>query len=480
MKVLKLVNYNKYFDSEGNLRPPGYAVKDVTKEKEVRLYKKQDVAVQKLKERIYNGIIWAPPGFGKTIIGIKAIQNLRRKNKNLRVSIIVANNTEMQWRDWLNHIGVSDKNILIKRNFKHRNWRKCNVFIDTYEGLKASLFRREDYVSDFFNCDLLIADEIHKLGSELSHMLLWKLCNYNIKHKIGLSATPHRIKYETSRAFINIFGGIIHGSFLDESEVKENLSKINLNVVKLNPLYDDNASEKISKLLKDIRPKKTIIFLPRKKIAQEIANNLSQNYNVFEVFANSKDKIEDFKEAKQGIMLTCSVGATGFDDSAVDCVMIAGSKSKIDVFQKIGRGIRKNKDRIKNIIILSDEFVFPHITIKIIESFNMDTFSLGGVKFFTFCSGELEEDLLIKNVYNKMCKEEKKEFSNPFELLQSLELILRPDHEGFQDFSRRKYGHSFPDLCNKFYLNFQKNKKWLKKYREDFPYTYEHFMGSAL
>lgn len=125
---------------------------------------RQDQAVQKWVEAKLKGTIVASVGFGKTRLGMLAINRFLAKNKTKKVIIVVPSDPiKQQW---------------ISETVQWKVFDNCSVKT------------MHDVSNHEYSCDLLVIDELHKsLSSKLYKMY------ENIKYKaiLGLTATFNRL-----------------------------------------------------------------------------------------------------------------------------------------------------------------------------------------------------------------------------------------------------------------------------------------------
>jgi len=233
--------------------------------------------------------------------------------------------------------------------------------------------------------DLIILDEVHKSGPQYTSMILKVMEHANPPHKIGLTATINRPLIYQTYNILNILGGITYNAFLDDEFVKQNLSKVELKIIKLSYSRQE-AIIQLTQLIKKINKNKIIIFNKTKEQAEEIISNLNEvEHKIFRVFSDERDTtIFDFKNSNEkSIMVTCKVGSTGFDDPDVDTIIMDRTDSTIDFYQKIGRAFRKKGDKISTIILWMDESNVKDNR-KIIETIHLDLFSDECINYYKF------------------------------------------------------------------------------------------------
>jgi superfamily II DNA or RNA helicase len=160
-----------------------------------KLYPYQIDAIECWKKSNYNGIISMPTGTGKTLTALFALQE--SLFKGYPILIVVPTNILLD--QWNKVIIDLYPNIPILLAGGNSNWRenpnkrmfimdikKPRIILSTMS--TASTNRFLDFISQGQNI-ILIADEVHRLGSPVYS----KLLKLHFFRKLGLSATPMRL-----------------------------------------------------------------------------------------------------------------------------------------------------------------------------------------------------------------------------------------------------------------------------------------------
>lgn len=131
--------------------------------------------------------IVAPPGSGKTVLGLEIIRQINKKTLVLAPTLTIRN----QWENRLQHFFTKDK-LFQKFSFDIKN--PSDITFSTYQGLHAffKTFKNENDYFQFFideKIEVLVLDEAHHLKNE------WWKCLFNLKEKhtqtiVALTATP--------------------------------------------------------------------------------------------------------------------------------------------------------------------------------------------------------------------------------------------------------------------------------------------------
>ena len=181
-------------------------------------YAHQGKAIQAWCDAGYRGILEMATGSGKTIAAMIAAHKLYEEQKPL-IIVVSAPYIPLiqQWRDEISLFGITPINLSevrgpqgrarelgkLRRQLKNGHLDVGFVIV-SHTTLADAGFKSE---IEAFSCDkLLIADEVHNLGSEGFIKDLPRFFN----HRLGLSATPIRQYDETGTdALFNFFGPVV-------------------------------------------------------------------------------------------------------------------------------------------------------------------------------------------------------------------------------------------------------------------------------
>ncbi|PVU73948.1 DNA methylase [Acidianus hospitalis] len=334
-------------------------------------------AIQKWKDNNYRGVIALPTGAGKTIIGIKAIEETK-------VPTLIVTFTREQMLQWKETI-MKFSSIRPEVGLYYSNEKEIRqITLSTYQ----TAFRHVSELSDKF--DLLIIDEAHHLPADkFREVALGILAT----KRLGLSATPFREDGRHEELF-KLMGGIVYYKPVDElikkgylapydivqvkvflttEERKKYLTLLNKFRVlsknkKLKELIvlakngDNNAIEalkvyneikkvvnfaqnkmlKIEEILNKEKGKKILIFTQYVDQAEEIARRFNTLLISGKMSKNERKKILDtFKFMKSGILTLTTVGDEGLDipDASVG-IIVTGTSSRRQFIQRLGRILR--------------------------------------------------------------------------------------------------------------------------------------------
>src|ERR1017187_5117324 len=144
------------------------------------LRSEQEAAVQEMAKHDY-GVLCAPPGAGKTVMGCALIAHHRTS------TLVLVHRTVLfdQWRKELGHfLGIAKrKEVGVWRGATRRLTQKLDI------AMLPSLARIEDYAAFFQGYGLVVVDECHHVPAVTFEALL-KACPS--RKILGLTATPLR------------------------------------------------------------------------------------------------------------------------------------------------------------------------------------------------------------------------------------------------------------------------------------------------
>lgn len=173
-------------------------IKEVTKEKAKSLRIYQEEAINNWIDNDYNGLFEMATGSGKTFTAISAAQKLYEQNRTICLVVLAPyRHLVTQWATELENFGFNPilcfeyskkwQNEAYPELQKYKSGIINKVcFVATH--MTSTLAPFQDFVKSITKEWMLIADEVHGLGSEKQSIALFPTARY----RIGLSATPHR------------------------------------------------------------------------------------------------------------------------------------------------------------------------------------------------------------------------------------------------------------------------------------------------
>jgi superfamily II DNA or RNA helicase len=352
-------------------------IKDFDFSLKIELRDYQNEAIEKWRNNNFKGVIALPTGAGKTIIGLKAIESVKKS------TLIVAFTKEQmnQWKDSI--VKFSDVRLDIGLYYSSEKNIKP-ITISTYQ----TAYRHINDLADKF--DLLIIDEAHHLPADKFKEIALGLI---ASKRLGLSATPYREDGKHEELF-KLMGGVIYYKGVDELIHKGYLSPYEIIQVKVFLNKDERSkyfellkkfkilskNRKISELIKKAQEgdndaiealrvyndMKKIVSLAQNKVSKimdiirresdkkiliftqyvEQAENLAKLFNALlitgKISKSERDKIlSRFKSMKSGILVLTTVGDEGLDipDASVG-IIVTGTGSRRQFIQRLGRLLR--------------------------------------------------------------------------------------------------------------------------------------------
>lgn len=247
------------------------------------------------------GVIVAPPGSGKTIIGLKIIADRRQP------ALIIVHRKQLleQWSERIEaFLGIPKRDIGVIGQGKSKMGKQ--ITLATFQSLPKQL----EYVQNQFG--IIIVDECHHVPAETFRNTIGELQAFYL---YGLTATPFR-KYNDGKLIFTHLGEVIANV---QSTKIENykLAKIAIRNTELNVPYNSKTDnfESLSKILvhdtarnnlilEDVKTelnqgKKVVIITERKEHIDTLYLFLKQCY---EVIALSGEDSATSKKSKWGIL----------------------------------------------------------------------------------------------------------------------------------------------------------------------------------
>lgn len=276
------------------------------------------------------GVIVAPPGSGKTVIGLKIIADKGQP------TLIIVHRKQLleQWTERIEaFLGIPKRNIGVIGQGKSKIGKQITV------ATIQSLPKQIESVQNQFGT--IIVDECHHVPAETFRNTIEKLHTYYL---YGLTATPFR-KYNDGKMIFTHLGEIIANIQLTEIENYKQ-AKIIIRNTELNVPYNSKTDnfESLSKILvhdtarnklilEDIKTelnqgKKAVIITERKDHIDTLHLFLKQSY---EVIALSGEDSETSKKSKwktlqegnfQVLITTGQYFGEGTDLSNISCLFL--------------------------------------------------------------------------------------------------------------------------------------------------------------
>ena len=314
-----------------------------------------------------NGILCAPTGFGKTVIGCKIIEE---RNVN---TLILVNKIQLlnQWKDRI-------KKFLNIETIGEISSKKKNITNIIDVASIKSLWNNGDVLDITKNYGMIIIDECHHTAA---YTFEQAINTGNAKYVYGISATPERenghtpiikmqcgdIRYKVDSLKFNKELNIPMKVIVKKSHL--NFTDQNIDNYELNEINDLIAKDVLrsENIIKDIKEeykkgKNILVLTERLKLMDYIYDKLSKDTNnIFKYYGGiGKKALKSYEKYanqinEEGenkiIVATGSYIGEGFDDSKLDVLFLTMPISgQTRVTQYAGRLHRKD-DNKKEILI---------------------------------------------------------------------------------------------------------------------------------
>ena len=296
------------------------------------------------------GLLELPCAYGKTVLSLKIISQLKKKT-----FIIV--HKEFLMNQWIERI----QQFLPKARIGKIQGPIIDIDDkDIVIGMLQSLSMKEYPNSIFDSFGLTIIDEVHHISSEVFSNSLFKLVT---KYMLGLSATMNR-KDGTTKVFKMFLGDIIFKGKRDEERnvivhaIKYQVNDDEFNEVKLdyrgNPAYStmisklceyNRRSEFILKVLSDLLLKdnnQQIMILAHNKNLLKYLHDAIIHRNIATCgyyVGGMKESALKETETKKIVIATYSMAAEALDIKSLTTLVMATPKT--DIEQSVGRILRE-------------------------------------------------------------------------------------------------------------------------------------------
>lgn len=354
----ELINHLDEHDFKYEIEDQRFKSKPLKFKSNLKLFSYQEEAIKGLILSD-NGILVAPPGSGKTIMGIELIARLKQP------ALILVHKKQIfdQWIERIeSFLNISKKNIGQVGSNKKKFGEQITVAM--IQTLNKSEIAKE--AQNKFG--LIIIDECHHVPAKMFRSVITK---FNPYYLYGLTATPER-KYKDDRLIFIFIGDTLHtisrSDLIAKSDVLQPENKIEIMVretelelpfkgglANFQPVskvlvYDSNRNRQISA---DIEIEvnnghKCLVLTERKEHAEILNLYLNQNFETIVLTGNLTDKQKREKIAQveagnfQIIIATGQLLGEGTDFNNLDCLFLVFPFSfHGKLTQYIGRLTRK-------------------------------------------------------------------------------------------------------------------------------------------
>jgi len=376
----------------------------------------QIIAKQKYMETINKeyggGILCLPCGFGKTILGLNILSELKKKT-------LIIVHKEFLANQWIDRINLYLPNAKIG---KIQGKVIDIVNKDICVAMLQTLSLREFDKDTFSSFGLVILDEVHHLSSEVFSRALLKV---NVKYTLGLTATPDRadglthvflkflgqIAYKFESDKLNSFNLIVkHIKYNSENE-KYNKTELTTMGKICSPRMINNVTqyEERNKLLVNIlhylaenKNRNIIVLSDRRQHLKDLYDLLDKKFEIGFYVGSTKQSLLDKTASEcQIILSTYSMASEGLDIKKLNCLLLASPK--VNVEQSVGRILREKQDISPLVIDFEDNFsIFKNQYKKRTKfykknNYNIDTIYIDDDTNFDDISSQLDSDITKTN-----------------------------------------------------------------------------------
>ena len=362
----KFYGIEKYGKAEQNILPEG---KDINIKFSLNLKEEQKIPAQHTLSAYREkggGILSLPCGFGKTILALYFISELKKKT-------IVIVHKEFLMNQWVERIkfALPDAKVGIVQG------DKCEIEgSDIIIGMLQTLSMKEFPSATFDDIGHVIIDECHRIPSRVFSKALLKInCNY----MLGLSATPNR-KDGLTKVLKWYIGDIIYSVksnekntvlaeryLLDSTDENYNKEMVNFRGQVQMPTMVNNIAnyykrtklimERVIEEIKLNENRQFLILSDRKQHLEDmfkIAKQEGIESVGYYVGGMKKEKLKENESCK--ILLgTYPMANEGLDIPSLNGLVLSTPKS--DIIQSVGRICRVKHENIQPLIIdIVDKF----------------------------------------------------------------------------------------------------------------------------
>lgn len=377
-------------------------------------------AVEAWEENNRRGMLEMATGTGKTYTAIGAMDKLLSKREEPLVTIIAVPFTHLadQWAESLSDWGFTQSKMLY--GSVNSEWKSdlTRLLSDVSIGVRDQVIiitTHTTFTSDFFKKQitstdvdsLLVADEVHGLGSEHRRTGLLNTIDY----RLGLSATPRRYyDDEGTEALENFFEGVIFEYTLEDAipehlteykyyphivemtdeELAEYSSLSRKLVAEMNKDHSDeelierllmkraglikSAEQKLAKLQSIIQSLEKedatdhlLVYTNHQQIdsAQRILNSeglVQHRFTNEEDDEERKNLLDGFDEGRYDALVAMKCLDEGVDvPSTRRAILMSNSQNPKQFIQRRGRVLRKHEESGKEFAEIHDMIVVPSL-----------------------------------------------------------------------------------------------------------------------
>ena len=388
----KFYGIEKFGKPEQNILPEG---KDIDVTFSLSLKEEQKIPAQHTINAYHEkggGILSLPCGFGKTILALYFIGQLKKKT-------IVIVHKEFLMNQWIERIQFA----LPSAKIGILQGDKCQIVESDIIIAMLQTLSMKEFPSDTFDeIGHVIIDECHRIPSKVFCKALLKI---NSKYMLGLSATPNR-KDGLTKVLKWYIGDIIYSVKSSEKNtvkveryiLESNFEEYNKEVMsfrgqvqiatmvnnitfyyKRTRLIMERVAEEINK-----HPNRQFLVLSDRKQHLEdmfkLANELKIPSTGYYVGGMKKDKLKA-SESCRLLLGTYPMANEGLDIPSLNGLVLATPKS--DIIQSIGRICRQKHENIDPLIfdIVDDFSIFENQARKRLKVYEKKNYDVQDIKY---------------------------------------------------------------------------------------------------
>lgn len=323
----------------------------------IKLYPYQELALNAVANKD-SGIIVAPPGSGKTVIGLEII------TKKQQPALILSHRKQilLQWIERISSfLNIPKKEIGVISATKKKPGKQITV------GMLQSIAKIK--LQDSCAFGTIIIDECHHLPAKTFREVISK---FNPYYLYGLTATPKR-KYNDEKLIYAYTGDLLYTvpNHFKEGQKNQPELKIcvketdfylpfnpkldNLQLLAKSLIFDSNRnSQIISEVIQQIEEKRKILILTeRKDHIHMLELYLKNNYEIISITGEDSASTQKIKMGQirsghfQAVLSTGQFFGEGIDIEGLDCLFLVYPFSfEGKLIQYIGRIQRSNKHQL--------------------------------------------------------------------------------------------------------------------------------------
>lgn len=439
MYLPKFYGLSKLGEPNVNITPPG---KDIDISFNLSLQEHQKIPAQKTLEAYYEkggGILSLPCAFGKTIISLYFVSQLKKKTLVIVHKEFLMN----QWVERIQFALPSAKIGIIQGN-------KCEIEgKDIILGMLQTLSMRDFAKDAFDDIGHVIIDECHRIPSRIFSKALFRI---HSTYMLGLSATPNR-KDGLTKILKWFVGDIIYSVKSNEKNIvkvnryllesdNESYSEeifnfkgqVQMATMVNNITFYKKRTNLIIQLVKEELEKhenrQFLILSDRRQQLNEMEELLHEEKIMsvgFYVGGMKKEKLKE-NESCRVLLGTYPMANEGLDIPSLNALVLATPKS--DIIQTVGRISRVKHENIQALIIdMVDCFsIFDKQAKKRHEVYRKKGYEVEDIKYNVESNSILgKKKYFYHNILNKVEESSQEEKNNSASIFMKNKEIKNED-----------------------------------------------------